>query len=117
MTWFFALIHYARWVPVHIRDMTGLHVLHPNVATKFQNGHFFGTKTLNAFSSLPIDHAHEQNNNSVKGDRGAIGLTENMFELLRWIVSGGRRSPAVACWASDHWVATSSNPLRGKFRH
>ena len=21
-----------------------------------------------------------------------------------------------ACWASDHWVA-SSNPLRGKFRH
>ena len=29
---------------------------------------------------------------------------------------GGRRSPAVACWASDHLVA-SSNPLRGKFRH
>ena len=29
---------------------------------------------------------------------------------------GGRHSPAVACWASDHWVA-SSNPLRGKFRH
>ena len=29
---------------------------------------------------------------------------------------GGRRSPAVACWASDHWVA-SSNPLRGKVRH
>ena len=31
-------------------------------------------------------------------------------------ILGGRRSPAVACWASDHWVA-SSNPLRGKFRH
>ena len=31
-------------------------------------------------------------------------------------IKGGRRSPAVACWASDHWVA-SSNPLRGKFRH
>ena len=29
---------------------------------------------------------------------------------------GGRRSPAVTCWASYHWVA-SSNPLRGKFRH
>ena len=28
----------------------------------------------------------------------------------------GRRSPVVACWASDHWVA-SSNPLGGKFRH
>ena len=32
------------------------------------------------------------------------------------IKSGGRRSPAVACWASDHWVA-SSNPLWGKFCH
>ena len=31
-------------------------------------------------------------------------------------IKGGRRSPAVACWASDHWVARS-NPLRGKFRH
>ena len=29
---------------------------------------------------------------------------------------GGRRSLVVACWASDHWVA-SSNPLGGKFRH
>ena len=33
-----------------------------------------------------------------------------------YCANGGRRSPAVACWASDHWVA-SSNPLRGKFRH
>ena len=34
----------------------------------------------------------------------------------QWQVKGGRRSPAVACWASDDWVA-SSNPLRDKFRH
>ena len=38
-----------------------------------------------------------------------------------WVASsnplrGVRRSPAVACWASDHWVA-SSNPLRVKFHH
>ena len=40
-----------------------------------------------------------------------------MFDtILITILVGGRRSPAVACWASDHWVA-SSNPLRGKFRH
>ena len=26
---------------------------------------------------------------------------------------GGRRSPAVACWASDHWVV-GSNPLGGQ---
>ena len=39
--------------------------------------------------------------------RIATGLT---------LQEGGRRSPAVECWASDHWVA-SSNPLGGKFRH
>ena len=29
---------------------------------------------------------------------------------------GGRGSPEVVCWASDHWVA-GSNPLRGMFYH
>ena len=44
--------------------------------------------------------------------------TDNLPDrsLISMTIRGGRRSPAVACWASDHWVA-SSNPLRGKFRH
>ena len=45
-------------------------------------------------------------------DMGIKG--QNMKLPSKW--KGERRSPAVACWASDHWVA-SSNPLRGKFRH
>ena len=48
------------------------------------------------------------------------GPPTHVPQLGQWTASwedkGGRRSPAVACWASDHWVA-SSNPLRGKFRH
>ena len=49
-------------------------------------------------------------------------INQNISILVPWlnmssdIIPGGRRSPAVACWASDHWVA-SSNPLRGKFCH
>ena len=42
-------------------------------------------------------------------------VIDNM-DILLVSVNGGRRSPAVACCASDHWVV-SSNPLRGKFRH
>ena len=38
------------------------------------------------------------------------------LDLFFQIRLGGRRIPVVACWVSDHWVA-SSNPLRGKFRH
>ena len=56
-----------------------------------------------------------------------ISLLSNLSKVLENVVYkrlysflthniGGRRSPAVVCWASDHWVA-SSNPLRGKFRH
>ena len=61
----------------------------------------------------------------VNGDWWTISIHQQNREpgcqLTVWIESnrnhgGGRRSPAVACWASDHWVA-SSNPLRGKFRH
>ena len=36
---------------------------------------------------MAIDQAHEQNNASVKGDGGAVGLTENPAALRRWMVS------------------------------
>ena len=45
------------------------------------------TKKNHAFSGISHDHAHEQNNKLVKGDGGA-GLTENISQHLRWIVSG-----------------------------
>jgi len=44
-------------------------------------------KTNPAFFSLPIGQVHEQNNKIVKGDGGAIGLTESSTQLLRWMVS------------------------------
>ena len=49
-------------------------------------------KTNRAFSSLPIDQAHEQNNKIVKGDGGAIGLTESSTQLLLMMVSGPEMS-------------------------
>ena len=85
--WFFALDHtyYSRWVPVHIRDMTTMHERLPDVAKEFYRGSFVVHKP---FSAIAIDHAHEQNNAVVKGDGGAIGLTQNPRALLRWMVAG-----------------------------
>ena len=60
----------------------------PFVFEQFENGNFVVNKSDNRFSSIPIDHAHEQNNKCVKGDGGAIGLTESASELQRWMVSG-----------------------------
>ena len=35
-----------------------------------------------SFSLIAFDHAHKQNNAIVKGDGGAIGLTENSSQLV-----------------------------------
>ncbi len=60
----------------------------PDVALQFKQGKFAVNKTSKNFSSIPIDHAHEQNNALVKVDGGAVGLTGNPSALRRWMVSG-----------------------------
>lgn len=74
---FFALDHvnYARWVPIHLRDMRSL----PSaIQHEFeQKKHWVLSKTNNRFSAIPIDQAHEQENKNVKSVGGAVGLTEN----------------------------------------
>ena len=91
LPWFFALNHpnYARWLSVHFRDMRMLEQTSPDVATKFKDGGFFTIhKSSRHFSAIAIDQAHEQNNALVKGDGGAVGLTENPSALRRWMISG-----------------------------
>ena len=90
MPWFFALnrTNYSRWLSVHIRDMQQLPVKHPELVSEFEAGKFTFQKTENAFSAMPLDQGHEQNNEMVKGDGGAIGLTENPQALRRWMTGG-----------------------------
>ena len=84
--WFHSLDHtnYARWLPVHIRDMTSLS---PAVKEDVQK-YWVVAKTKKPFSMIPIDQAHEQNNAIVKGSGGAVGLTESPTAFQRWMVSG-----------------------------
>ena len=90
LPWFFALNHpnYARWLITHVRDMRALGDQAPSVAQTFNQGLFAVSKTLRRFSAIAIDQAHEQNNAMVKGDGGAVGLTENPNALHRWMLSG-----------------------------
>ena len=85
---FFALDHvnYSRWMPVHIRDMKSLS---DPIKDEFENhSHWVLSKTMNTFSAIPFDQAHEQENNIVKGSGGAVGLTENPVAFRRWMLSG-----------------------------
>ena len=83
--WSFALDHtnYARWLPIHIRDMKCL----PRAVQESFRKCWVIYKSSNTFSSIPIDQAHEQNNASVKGSGGAVGLTESPVAFRRWMVA------------------------------
>ena len=87
---FFALDHvnYARWVPVHIRDMKALPL---SVKQEFTTNHnWVLSRTGRRFSAIPIDQAHEQLNKVVKGTGGIIGLTENPTALRYISILGGQ---------------------------
>ena len=88
--WFHALDHtnYARWIPVHLKDMAELPERHPEIARKFREGSFTVHKKTKVFSSIPMDQAHEQNNACIEGDGGAVGLTDNTAALRRGIITG-----------------------------
>ena len=65
LPWFFAMDHvnYARWLSVHLCDMLQLEDTNPDIFSHFNDGEFVITKR--EFSSIGIDHAHEQNNKCV----------------------------------------------------
>ena len=87
--WMLALDHtnYSRWLTVHIRDMCELPVKHSNVFQQCSSGSVVH-KTKRPFSAIALNHTHEQENASIKGDGGAVGLTENPAALRLWMVCG-----------------------------
>ena len=76
--WMFAFDHtnYARWLPIHIKDMVQLKERVPSVYEEFNKGNFVVQKSTHVFSTMAMDQAHEQMNDLIKGDGGVIGTTE-----------------------------------------
>ena len=60
----------------------------PGLTQEIKNGNFVVHKSARDFSALALDQAHEQANAIIKGDGGAIGLTEDLSALRRWMVAG-----------------------------
>ncbi len=109
LPWFFALDHqnYARWIPVHIRDMESLPA---SIQEEFEgNGNWVISKTTNRFSSIPIDQAHEQNNELVKGSGGAVGLTENPSAFKKWMIAGPEQARFITEFEREYMHATEEN--------
>ena len=85
-------VNYARWLPVHLKDMMSLEQQHPEAAREFHKGKF-------VLCYIAIDEAHEQNNAVIKGDGGAVGLQrtqEDPGALRRWMIAGPELSHLIA---------------------
>ena len=80
-----------------------------DVHREFMKGKCIITKTLNLFSKMAIDQAHEQGNEKVKVEGGAVGITEDPAALLRWMVAG----PEVARVVHE-FMAHQEGILNGK---
>ena len=66
------------------------------MAKEFHNGYFILHKSRREFSAMAIDQVHEHKNAVIKGDGGAIGLTEDPSALRRWMVAGPEVSHLLA---------------------
>ncbi len=89
-----------------------------NVATVLSaklptDGHCVVCKTTNRFSTIPIDQAHEQNNEAVKGYGGAVGLTENPSAFRKWMVSGPEQARLLCKRVEEGYLAKEKDSEHG----
>ena len=86
----------------------------PQVYQAFKNdGNFVISRTANQFSSMGIDQCHELNK-LVKGDGGAIGLTEDEDKLRKWMVCGPEVASIVKEFEENSALRRTE---RSDFRH
>ena len=87
---FHALDHtiYARWLPVHVRDMVQVAKQNPEVHAEFMKGNFVVQKSRRKFSLMAKDQAHEQSNKILQTKGGAAGLYENHEALMLFMLAG-----------------------------
>jgi len=83
--------NYARWLPVHVRDMVQLSKRHPQVYSEFLKGNFVVQRSLHKFSLIEKDQYHEQYSSflmSLQAPGSAVGLCENPKALILFMLAG-----------------------------
>ena len=88
--WFFVLDHtnYARWLPIHVRDMVDLAVKHPAVYEEYLKGNFVVQKSCRKFSLIAKDQSHEQMNKVLQGNGGASDLYDDTYAIALYMLAG-----------------------------
>ena len=98
-------MNYARWLPIHLRDMSILGQKHPQLAHAFRRGAFVVHKSIRDFSAIAIDQTHEQANAVIKADGGTIDVTEDPSAQRRLMIA----APEVSQLVAQYNIASEAN--------
>ena len=88
--WVFVLdqTNYARWLPIHVRDMVELAVKHPAVYEEYLKGNFVVQNSCRKFSLIAKDQSHEQMNKVLQGNGGASDLYDDTDAISLYMLAG-----------------------------
>ncbi|KAJ8897468.1 hypothetical protein PR048_002814 [Dryococelus australis] len=67
-----------------------------NISCAFKQGLFVVQKSENVFSGIGLEQAHEQNNDVIKDDGGAVSLLTDPEALRRWMLGGPEITQLIA---------------------
>ena len=67
-------VNYSRWMPIHI---VRYEVVAISIKDELKSGHWALSSTNKAFSAIPFDQVHEEENACVKGSGGCMGLVDS----------------------------------------
>ena len=80
--------HYARALPIYLRDMCTLEERHPAAHKEFWERNFVGQKSNRAASTIAFDQTYTHLIDILKGDGGVVGITEDPSSLCLHQVAG-----------------------------
>ena len=76
------------------------------------DGKFVVHKTIWLFSGIAIYQAHEQHIALIKGDGGAVGLTDNPSALQHWMIAGPEVARVVEEFLISNWITVHVKPIQ-----
>ena len=88
----FGHTNYSRWLPVFLRDMHRLPLLHPDVHENFVKGHFVVQRSNTKFSLMGLDQSQEHSIKMLKEDCDSKDCMTNLRKSLSLSSQGQKLS-------------------------
>ena len=88
--------HYARWLPVHLKDLVELATKLPLVYQQFKAGKFVVQRSNRRFSLMGKDHSHEQSVKLIKSNTGVGNIFDSKDAMDTHIMALPEKMKAIS---------------------